>query len=112
MKKNLGSRVSSDLSLSKPCIEARNKTFRLIGYIFRSVKNRSPEVILQLYLTLVRPHLDYAAQFWSPHYKIIVLLESVQKRMSKRMQGLRNIPYEARLKALNLHSLDRPGRGT
>ena len=27
--------------------------------------------------------------------------------MSKGIQGLRNIPYEARLKALNLHSLER-----
>ena len=27
--------------------------------------------------------------------------------MSKRIQGLRNIPYEARLKALILHSLER-----
>ena len=27
--------------------------------------------------------------------------------MSKRIQGLRNVPYEARLKGLNLHSLER-----
>ena len=27
--------------------------------------------------------------------------------MTKRIQGLKNIPYEARLKALNLYSLER-----
>ena len=59
-------------------------------------------------MALVRSYLGYAVQFWSPHYrKDIDLLESVQRRMSKRIQGLKNIPYEARLKELNLHSLER-----
>ena len=35
------------------------------------------------------------------------MLESVQRRMTKMIQGLRNIPYEDRLKSLNLHSLER-----
>ena len=51
----------------------------LLGFITRSIKSRSAEVILKLYLALVRPHLDYAVQFWSPYYRMdIILLESVQ----------------------------------
>ena len=70
--------------------------------------NRNPDVILKLYLALVRPHLDYAVQFWSPNYRMdINLLESVQRRMTKMIQGLRNLPYQDRLKRLNLHSLER-----
>ena len=58
--------------------------------------------------TLARPHLDYAVQFWSPYYrKDIGLLEAVQRRMTKRIQGMRGIPYEKRLKLLGLHSLER-----
>ena len=46
------------------------------GFISRSVKNRSAEVILKLYLTLVRPHLVSTLQFWSPYYRMdIGLLE-------------------------------------
>ena len=107
-EKDLGVIVNSDLRLSKQCIEARNKANRVLGFIFRSVKSRSPEVILKLYLALVRPHLDYAVQFWSPYYrKDIGLLEAVQRRMTKRIQGMRDIPYERRLKMLKLHSLER-----
>ena len=55
----------------------------------------------------VRPLLDYAVQFWSPRYrKNIDLLKSVDRRISKKIEGMRNIPHEARLKALNLHSLE------
>ena len=60
------------------------------------------------FLSLVRPHLDYAAQFWSPYYrKDIESLEAVQRRMTKMVEGMRNIPYKERLKRLNLHSLER-----
>ena len=107
-EKDLGVTVTSDLRQRKQCVEARNKANRVLGFILRSVKSRSPEVILKLYLALVRPHLDYAVQFWSPYYrKDIGLLESVQRRMTKKIQGMHNIPYERRLKLLDLHSLER-----
>ena len=35
------------------------------------------------------------------------VLESEQKGIPKRIQGMRDIPYEARMKLLNLHSLER-----
>ena len=100
--------VSSDLRPREQCNIARNKANKILGFIGRCVTNRSSEVILRLYLALVRPHLDYAAQFWSPYYrKDIESLEAVQRRMTKMIQGLRNLPYRDRLKRLNLHSLER-----
>ena len=107
-ERDLGVLVSSDLRPRAQCVQARNRANRVLGFISRSVSNRSPEVILKLYLALVRPHLDYAVQFWSPFYRMdIKMLESVQRRMTKMIQGLRNIPYEDRLRSLNLHSLER-----
>ncbi len=35
------------------------------------------------------------------------MLESVQRRMTKKIQGLSNLPYRERLRRLNLHSLER-----
>ena len=90
------------------CIIARNKANMILGFISRCVTNTSSVVILRLYLALVRPHLDYTAKFWSPYYrKDIGSLEAVQRRMTKMIQGLRNLPYKDRLKRLNLHSLER-----
>ncbi|KAK8747068.1 hypothetical protein OTU49_016973, partial [Cherax quadricarinatus] len=107
-EKDLGVMVSSNLKPRQQCLSVRNKANRLLGFISRSVSNRSPEVILQLYTSLVRPHLDYAAQFWSPYYRMdINSLENIQRRMTKLIHSIRNLPYEERLKTLKLHSLVR-----
>lgn len=52
------------------------------------------------------PHLDYGKQLWSPSYKtdiLINLLELVQRKMTKMIHGLRNLPYQDGLKCLKLH---------
>ena len=86
----------------------RDRANKILGFISRCVTNRSSEVTLRLYLALVRLHLDYAVQFWFPYYsKDIGSLEAVQRRMTKMIQGLRNLPYRDWLKRLYLHILER-----
>ena len=100
--------INRDLRPREQCISARNRANRILGFISRTVTNRTSEVILKLYLSLVRPHLDYAVQFWSPYYRMdINRLESIQRRMTKMIQGIRNLEYKDRLKRLKLHSLER-----
>ena len=104
----LGVQVSSDLCPKEQCFIARNRANKILGFIGRCVTNRTSEVILRLYLALVRPHLDYAVQFWSPYYrKDIDSLEAVQRRMTKMIQGLRNLPDKYKLNCLHFHSLER-----
>ena len=106
--KDLGVQVSSDLCPREQCIIARNRANKILGFIGRCVTNRSFEVILRLYSAIVIPHLDYAAQFRFPYYrKDIGSLAAVQRRMTKMIQGLKNFPYEDRLKRLNLHFLEK-----
>ena len=107
-EKDLGVIITSDLKSSKQCIEACSRANKILGYINRSVEYKSKEIILTLYTSLVRPHLEYAVQFWSPHLKKDAdMLERVQRRATKMIPGLRNKTYEERLQALDLFSLEK-----
>ena len=105
-EKDLGVIITSDLKPSLQCTEAVKKANKLVGLIGRSFEFKSEKIILTLYNSLVRPHLEYCVQFWSPYYKKdIHKLERIQRRVTKMIPRLRNKPYEDRLSELNLFSL-------
>ena len=80
--KYLGVILSRNLCWSPHIQYICRKARKVLGIIYRMVSTNTSygSTILKLYVALVRPHLEYAAQVWNPHLtKDINCLEKVQK---------------------------------
>ena len=79
--KYLGVLLSYNLSWSGHISAICTKARRILGLLYRRFYNHaSGDCLKQLYTSLVRPHLEYAASLWDPHtQKDIQLLESTQR---------------------------------
>jgi len=79
-EKDLEVLVDEKLNVCHQCVLAGQKAKRILSCIKRSVTSRSREVILPLYSALLRHHLEYCVQLWSPQHKDMELLEWIQRR--------------------------------
>jgi len=87
-----------------------NKAIRFLGMINRTIRYKERRIMVRLYKSLVRPHLEFCVSAWSPHYlKDKELLEKVQHRFTRMFKDLRQRNYGERLHSLNLWTLEERG---
>ena len=59
--------VNKTFKVSSQCATAENFFYQVLGMITRTFTCRNKVLMMKLYKTLVRPHLEYSIQAWRPH---------------------------------------------
>ena len=106
VEKDLGVLIDKNLKFHEHTAAATKKVNQILGIIKRSYTSRDLKTISTLYKAMVRPHLEYGNVIWGPFYQGDILrVESIQRRATKLVPELMEMPYEQRLRILNLPSL-------
>ena len=104
--KDLGVIFDNHLSFQCHCYDKMNKAYSILGIIRRNFTDLTPEALVQIYKSMVRPQLEYAQSVWYPYrQKLIDDLEEVQKRATKLVTSLKKLTYSERLNCLKLPTL-------
>ena len=88
-------------------MEVCNKARQKIGILYRTYyQHATPPTMLQLYLSCIRPDLEYAVPAWDPHQLgLINSLEAVQKFAMRVCTKRWSSNYNALLNAYRVPSL-------
>ena len=82
--KDLGVLISYDLTDGDQVDAAVNKANKILGIVYRTLGPTNQEAFSILYITLVRPILEYAAPVRCPYLvKDILAFEKVQRSASR-----------------------------
>lgn len=68
-ERDLGMWVDHTMTTSHRCDTAVKKANAILGCSRRCISHRDKEVVMTLYKALVRSHVEYCVQFWSPMFK-------------------------------------------
>src|ERR1700751_5507425 len=100
--------MSGDLKFHKHICSIVVSAHQKACHIFRSFVTRDRNFLVGMFKCYVIPKLEFSSVIWNPYQRTdIKKLESVQRRFTKRIPGLRQICYQERLKKLSLSTLER-----
>jgi ribonuclease P/MRP protein subunit RPP40 len=106
--RDLGIIVSETGNVSEHVKAVALRARRLTGIMLRTFRSRKQSVILPVLKSIIRPVLEYASPVWCPGLqKDIKEIESVQRKITKCIHGLKTKHYAERLQILNLPTLEK-----
>ena len=107
VERDLGLMVSSDLKWVTQVDKATKAAKTIIAQIKNSFSYFDAELLRLLYVSLVRPHLEFAVPVWNPYLKKdIEKLEDIQNKATRLVPTLKKKEYEFRLTKLGLTTLE------
>ena len=85
--------------------ECIRKATSMIAWVFRNLIVRELNVMGNVYKTIIRSHLEFCAQLWSPpavnwNWSIIIELENFQRKFTRLIDGIGTLSHSERLEAL------------
>ena len=98
--------VDSQLKFHEHVKSVANKCSGLSSNILNSTLCRAREFMIPIYISHIRPILEFGSCLWNLGYiEDTRLLEGVQRRWTKRIEGLEEFSYSQRLEILDLYSV-------
>ena len=101
--KDLGIVFDNHLKFHDHTIEVTAKANRLLGIIRKSFEYLEPDMLVKLFVSIVRPTLEYSNSVWGPLDQRKI--EKVQRRAIRLIPTLADKSYSERLSLLQLSSL-------
>lgn len=106
--KDLGILMSNDLRFTKHIDKVTARCRSLIAWTLRTFNTRNKVVMLTLLKSLILPRIDYCSQLYSPFLQQEWnKLESIQRRFTSHIEGMKDSDYWSRLQTLRLYSIQR-----
>ena len=97
-EKDIGVTFDSTLKFDNHINNKVTKANQVLGIIKRNFLNVDKCTFCKLYKAMIRPHLEYCNVIWSPVFKRqSIKIEAVQRRATKIVLPLKDLPYKARV---------------
>ena len=104
---DLGVVINNKLKWDDQVDQATLKANSVLGTLKRTFVHWNARVLIKLFTTYVRHHIEYWSSVWNPYRKKdIKKLEQVQRRATKLVHELRHLNYESRLVNLGMTTLE------
>jgi hypothetical protein len=109
-ERDLGVVFNNSFNFNDHILAIVSKANQKIGWTTRNILSRDAYVISRVYKALIRPHIEYCTQAWAPvarhgHWQLIMKLESVQRKVTRLVNDIKNLSYKERLESLGLTTL-------
>ena len=103
---DLGITVSRNLKFHDHINRTANTCNGIATNMISSTLCRESKFLMPIFLSFIRPKLEYGSCLWNTEYLGDTdVLERVQRKWTKKIAGLEDLPYEERLKRLDLFSV-------
>jgi hypothetical protein len=105
--KDLGVALDNRLRFATHINQIVARAFVRTNLLFKCFTSRDTATLVRAFIAYVRPLLEYASCVWSPYHIVTIKqIESVQRKFTKKLPGLKDLSYSDRLVRSGIERLE------